>query len=79
MLKAKVSTCGKGTISINLCRYPNSLLYARHFITGSKNSSVYGLTVEKIRKCTSEKVNIIMNESNMFFTWSSRHFKRSKN
>ena len=44
MLKAKVSTCGKGSISVNLCLYPNSLLYARHFITGSKNSSVYGPT-----------------------------------
>lgn len=54
MLKAKVSTCGKGSISVNLCLYPNSLLYARHFITGSKNSSVYGLTVVKIRNCTSE-------------------------
>lgn len=67
MLKAKVSTCGKGSISVNLCLYPNSLLYARHLITGSKNSSVYGLTVVKIRNCTSEKVNIIMNESKHVF------------
>ena len=41
MLRAKVSTCGKGSISVNLCLYPNSLLYTRHFIAGSKNSSVW--------------------------------------
>lgn len=51
MLNEKFSTCGKGTISINLCLHPpNSLLYARYSIIWSKNSSVYGLIVVKRNK-----------------------------